>query len=136
MKKIVINACFGGFSLSDAAEDLYRAKRGEGKLFRYTDEGDFNDRSYVRATGESFFCHTFTKDLGDTFTKYQDDLYYSSRDIARDDPALVAVVEELGQEASGDCASLSIVEIPDDIKWHISEYDGNEHVAEDHGTWS
>jgi len=28
------------------------------------------------------------------------------------------------------------VEIPDDVKWHIHEYDGLEHVAEDHRTWS
>jgi len=26
--------------------------------------------------------------------------------------------------------------VPDDVKWHIHEYDGLEHVAEDHRTLS
>lgn len=53
----------------------------------------------------------------------------------RDDKDLVEVVEELGGEASGGCADLKIVEVPDDVKWHIEEYDGLEHVAEVHRTW-
>jgi hypothetical protein len=28
------------------------------------------------------------------------------------------------------------VDIPDDVNWYIEEYDGNEHVAERHRTWS
>lgn len=59
------------------------------------------------------------------------------RDIARDDKHLVAIVEELGDEANGFLAKLGIVELPDDVagKWHVDEYDGWEHVAEDHRTW-
>jgi len=87
MRKIVINACFGGFSLSDKAY----------------------------------------KQLG---------LESSHADIARDNPDLVEVVEELGQQSWGMCAELQVVEIPDDVKWHIHEYDGSEYVAEDHRTWS
>jgi hypothetical protein len=30
---------------------------------------------------------------------------------------------------------LRIVEIPDGVEWHISEYDGIEHIAENHRTW-
>jgi hypothetical protein len=56
-------------------------------------------------------------------------------DIPRDDPKLVAVVEELGQEANGQYANLKIVEIPDDAEWQIEAYDGQEHVAEKHQTW-
>jgi hypothetical protein len=26
--------------------------------------------------------------------------------------------------------------VPADAKWHVHEYDGLEHVAEDHRTWS
>lgn len=58
------------------------------------------------------------------------------REIARDDPRLVQVVEELGSLASGGYASLSVVEIPVGIKWHINEYDGYEAVHEDHRTWT
>ena len=56
--------------------------------------------------------------------------------VARDDPNLVAVVEQLGQAADGDCAQLKIVEVPDDVEWSIQEYDGLEWVAEQHRTWS
>jgi hypothetical protein len=49
---------------------------------------------------------------------------------------LVQIVEELGNEASGRCAKLKIVEIPDDINWAIEEYDGSETIAEEHQTWS
>lgn len=59
----------------------------------------------------------------------------SERGILRDDEDLVAVVESLGSLANGSCADLKIVEIPEDVEWHISEYDGFEHVAENHRTW-
>lgn len=55
--------------------------------------------------------------------------------IERDDPVLVQVVEELGKKANDSCSSLRIVDVPDDVKWHIEDYDGMEHVAEDHRTW-
>ncbi len=61
---------------------------------------------------------------------------FYDREVARDDPYLVQVVKSLGMAANGDHANLKIVEIPGDVEWHISEYDGNEHVAEDHRTWS
>jgi hypothetical protein len=56
-------------------------------------------------------------------------------DIVRDDPDLIRVIEELGQQANGRFAKLKIVEIPSDVKWQIDEYDGLEWVAECHRTW-
>lgn len=42
---------------------------------------------------------------------------------------LISVIEELGEEADGHCASLVVVEIPDDATdWRINEYDGWEDV--------
>jgi hypothetical protein len=61
---------------------------------------------------------------------------FYDRSIARDDEHLIAVVELMGSEAGGRYADLKIVEIPDDIKWYIEEYDGLEWVAETHKTWS
>lgn len=61
---------------------------------------------------------------------------FRHKDIPRDDPYLVQVVQELGSAADGAHATLKIVEIPADVSWHIAEYDGNEWVAEDHRTWS
>jgi len=56
-------------------------------------------------------------------------------DIPRDDPMLVKVVETLGEKANGDFSELKIVEIPDDVRWEVKEYDGSEWVAEKHRTW-
>jgi hypothetical protein len=56
-------------------------------------------------------------------------------DIERTDPALVKVVEQLGDRASDIYSQLSVVEIPDDVKWMIKEYDGIEWIAEEHRTW-
>lgn len=57
-------------------------------------------------------------------------------EISRDDSALIATIETLGLEASsGGCAELAIVEIPDEVKWQIEEYDGKEWIAEVHRTW-
>ena len=57
------------------------------------------------------------------------------RDIERDDPLLVEVVEKLGDQSSGKLSSLKIVEIPADVDFVIEEYDGLEWVAERHRTW-
>jgi hypothetical protein len=57
-------------------------------------------------------------------------------DIERDDPVLVGLVEELGDEVNTRFSQLKIVEIPDGIEWTICEYDGLEWVAEAHRTWS
>ena len=64
-----------------------------------------------------------------------DAVYFSERDIKRDDPALVTVVEQLGEKADGPCAKLRVIEIPDNIEFEIQEYDGNEHIAERHRRW-
>lgn len=62
--------------------------------------------------------------------------YDTYRDVDRADPRLVALIEEYGDAiCSGPHAKLKIVEVPDDVKWHVEEYDGWEHVAENHRTW-
>jgi len=59
----------------------------------------------------------------------------TGRDIERNDPKLIQVIEELGEMAYGSFAKLKIIEIPDDIEWEIEEYDGNEWVSEKHRRW-
>jgi len=61
------------------------------------------------------------------------DYYY---DIERNDPCLVQVVEELGEQANGEYSDLRIVDIPDDISWYIQEYDGLESIHETHRIWN
>jgi len=64
---------------------------------------------------------------------YNIDVHY--RDLERDNPALIATVEELGEAANGRSAKLKVVEIPDGVTWQIDEYDGVEWVAEIYRTW-
>jgi len=61
------------------------------------------------------------------------DWYYN--EIARDDPILVHLVEELMDDVNGSFSDLKVVEIPDDVDWQIDEYDGKEWVSEVHRTW-
>lgn len=83
--------------------------------------------------GESFY--TMTMDERQDYNKRFSDETFGVEDISRDDPVLIEVIEELGDAANGEHAELAIVEIPDDVEWEISEYDGREHVAEKHKVW-
>lgn len=60
---------------------------------------------------------------------YDDNGLYDMDDVKRTDPALIAVVEENAEAASGAYAELEVVEIPDNTTdWFIDEYDGAEDV--------
>ena len=138
--KIVINSCFGGFGLSDEAQSLYAKKSGF-QLYRYEQTAykhsdGKQEYTKIKDGKNGMFTSTFKNDCGDVC----EDVYeigdnWHDGDIERTDPILIEVVEELGDEASGTCAKLEIIEIPDDADWEISEYDGAEHVAEKHRTW-
>lgn len=109
--KVVINNDYGGFGLSDLAMQLY-------------------------LTRKELPYHMVKKSFYTSFHKPEDEeaVYYEC-DFDRNDPVLVAVVEELGVEANGKYASLKVVDVPDDVEWDIGEYDGREWVAEKHRTW-
>lgn len=53
----------------------------------------------------------------------------------RTDSVLTEVVEELGEKANGYRAQLKVVEIPDDMKYEITDYDGIETLHEIHRVW-
>lgn len=53
----------------------------------------------------------------------------------RSNPLLIEVVEELGNAADGKFSELKIVNIPDDIIWHIYDDDGVETIHEEHRSW-
>jgi hypothetical protein len=57
-------------------------------------------------------------------------------DIARDDPTLIAVIEQLGRKAcSGSFSNLKVISIPDDVLWEIQDFDGVEWISEKHRRW-
>tara|TARA_R110000822_G_scaffold5031_11_gene21854 strand:+ start:8272 stop:8562 length:291 start_codon:yes stop_codon:yes gene_type:complete len=85
MTKIVYNACYGGFGLSNEAIVRYAEIKGLGPVAK-------------------------------------------RKRIERNDPALVQVVEELGDKANGGCAELRIIDIPAGTLYRIDEYDGAESV--------
>lgn len=54
----------------------------------------------------------------------------------RSHPKLISMIENIGcKEASGDMASIRIVDVPDDVRWYIHDYDGMESVEEQHRSW-
>lgn len=136
--KIVINACFGGFGLSHQAVMRYAELRGI-SLFPFVEardeSGHLDFKKHVPyVEGDEAFCiHYSTKPLKDG--KNEEGCYFSEREIERTDPFLIRIVEVMGDAANGMCAKLKIIEIPDDVDWEVSEYDGFEHVAEKHRTW-
>ena len=103
MKKIVINACYGGFGLSDEAMVRYCELKGI-TVYPEKEKDSWGFTSYFLDAPEN--------------RKKDDYNVLSDSDINRDDPALVQVVE-----------------VPDDVSWHIAEYDGYESVAENHRSW-
>lgn len=118
--KIVINSCFGGFGLSNKAFELYLTLKN---IPFETTESKYK----FKPDDKLYWKQGMVDD---------DDGLLWARDVERNDPVLVRVVEELGsEEASDHFAELKVVEIPDDVDWYVSEYDGLEHVAEHHRTW-
>ena len=123
--KIVVNHCYGGFSISLEAARFMAARGNEQAIVEVK---EYDDKSSGKV------------DLGEIEKKYDIRWYgYGYTDngdgYKRNDPDLVAAVETLGEKADGMCASLVIVDVPDDVDWYIDEYDGMEHVAERHRTW-
>jgi hypothetical protein len=108
--EVVINRCFGGFCISDEAVELYLQKAE----LTYT---KYNDEYYIASNGEKYNEYSF------------------SEDEKRTDPILIQVVKELKEKSFGYCSKLKIVEIPDNIEFEISDYDGKEIVEEKHLKW-
>lgn len=135
--KVVINSCYGRFGLSPLAVAEYLKRKGKCCYF-YDDgfSGKYKRIDIDRAVENRIFTTT-VKDVGKnpTWKDIEPYRFYYGY-IERTDKDLIAVIEELGEKADGNCAKLSIVEIPDGIEWEISEYDGIETVEEKHGKWN
>lgn len=143
MTKVVINTCYGGFGLSHEGILAYLGRRGVLPVWVEKNDkfgGLIPFTYYVvppeqRIPGDPDNWHEMTLAERQAHNAAYSDTVFSDRDVARDDPDLVAVVEELGAKANGRHAELKVVDIPDDVNWYIEEYDGQEWVAERHRTW-
>ena len=112
MTDIVICAIHGGFGLSDKAIELYAERKG----------------ITLKKDTHPAWSHHYRR---------EDGVHFSENEIRRDDPVLIGVIDELGEEkSSGLSCRLKVVTIPDGVDWQIEEYDGLEWVAEKHRTWN
>lgn len=124
MTLIVRNTCYGGYGVSVEAQRML-LERGCKHIHL---------EKYNRGLTEMGLAE-FCQDLGilqvgpDTWAN--DTHRYENRDCE----VLVQVVRELGARANGSHADLEVVEIPDDVEWIISEYDGAETIEEKHRSW-
>ncbi len=136
--KIVINTCYCGFGLSLEAQMLYAKKAGF-ELYFYDDSYNKGGERFKKLSEKELrkapSWHSFTKDYGNTFSKYEGGTYWYCGNLERTDPILVEVVEELGEAANDRYAELKVVEIPDNIDWYIDEYDGIESIHQNHQSW-
>ena len=142
--KVVINNCFGGFSLSEEGV-MHYAKLAGLTLYPESDgefASTFGPTYYLRPKKERLptlegaaFSRAPLEERKQSNKNYSKNVF-SPRDIERHDPHLVATVEQIGKAADGRSAHLKVVEIPDGVDYVIEEYDGSEHVAEKHRTWS
>lgn len=145
--KVVINKCFGGFGLSEAAYEkliewgvpvrkyVEQQRNKETGLYEPQPLNDGEvifDRELTPADADSFAALYHKYKPSRAMERYWDSWTRQSRTH----PMIVRVVEELGQAADGPFAELSVVEIPDGVEYSIEEYDGREHIAEEHRTWA
>lgn len=135
--KIVVNKCFGGFSLSAAATKEYYKRKGKECYFFINDyKSDKYEPINEEDADARMFYHSFSmSNPQDYKDEGFNDIYLTSRPEDRTDPDLIAVVELLGEKANGSCAELEIVEIPDGVDYEIQEYDGLETIHEQHRSW-
>ena len=120
------------------------AKLSGFKLYPYVDARDEKDGCvifdfdnkirYDPEKSDNYGLIFSKNDLGDkvkTDEIYKKENRFDEDEIDREDYILIKLVKAKKDPI------LKVVEIPDDVDWHIEETDsGNEYVAEDHRTWN
>jgi hypothetical protein len=153
--KVVINVQYGGFGLSPRAIKRLAELQGRDCYFYKVSFNRGKTTNYSTLTlveaEKDFYSMAYDtpKELWPVFTAWEEATleerkaksdWYSAHMVEpptdRHDPLLIQVVEELGEVAAGSHTTLKIVEIPDGTDYTIEEYDGLEHIAEVHKTWS
>ena len=116
IRKVVINDQHGGFGLSHHAKIQYLTLSGIAYTLQEQPDRDTQHKKgpVIMVNGKEF----------------------QDRHIDRDDPILVKIVQEMGNDAHGFFANLKIVEIPAEIDWQVDQHDGLEWISEKHQTWS
>jgi hypothetical protein len=164
--KLVINSCYGGFSLSARAIARLAELLGRPCFFFTRDYSkslsapaipttlekieaepsrinrmmfsayDIPNPDEVLAYPAGKSWHELTLEECRSSNDLTESHQFDIRHGNRADPLLVQVVEELGEGSWGSCAQLTVVEIPDGTDYEIGEYDGIETIHEKHRSWS
>ncbi len=150
LTKIVINSQHGGFGLSNEAV-FWLIQKGselveEQTISQYTGGKGFETDKGLMSKYGGRTHPEYSKPFKEGYTTdggiiegvlIKDGMVYSTDDfdMNRDHPDLIEMVETLGKKANSQFAKLEIIEIPDDVEWHVEEYDGAEWIAEKHRTW-
>lgn len=152
--EIVINKCYGGFGVS--GEALFELiKRGSKNVRSYKAHEYFDSsweigikkvkREQKKPKPDWLPEGWVLNNWGNTLFDEENEKAYNFKEYCfeeenewkpRTDTVLIQLIKEKGSKwCSGSCAKLEIVEIPDDINWEISEYDGMETVREKSREW-
>ena len=139
--EIVINRCFGGYGLSaECIVDVLKRKGRQGYIYEQTKykyaDGINQYKKITKDTKKSMSAVVSDVDCGSVV----EDVWKSGNIIISDsfertDKDLIDSIKNLGDKANGSCASLSIIEIPDNIEYNITDYDGVETIEEAHRSW-
>lgn len=130
--KVVINSCYGGFGLSPKGVKRYLELKGQEAWFYVQTKYEHSDGEnvYQRMDAEdvtSLFWSCSLINQGDKLDDYPEQRF-SLYSIERNDPILVQVVEEMGDECCAKFSRLSIVDIEPGTWYKITEYDGYESI--------
>ena len=134
MVRVVYNAKFGGFNLSREACERYWEIKGQQV---WIEDGDFLNMFTVwlvppeERLKQPEPWHSTPLEERIAYNQQYSKQTWDYDDVARHDPILVQVVEELGEKADGMCARLAITEVSG--PYRIDEYDGLETVVEPDG---
>jgi len=137
--KIAVNKCYGGFSLSNKAIKRLLELKGKECYFykqtKYSFKHGKDEYKLIDNPKDEMFVDVSTVNLGIKTDNIPNDYYFYYGNIERTDADLIQVIEELGDDASGRFGDIKIVEIPDNVKWEIDNYDGIETIHEVHRSW-
>ena len=132
MQKIIINDCYGGYRWSDDAILDYLKRKGikDIRLIKYVkgEEVDTSEEEF-RTLKSSKDILVKGKDIPERTWCEKDKWYsFNCKEIDREDPIAIQLLEEKGTEyCSGEYAKL-IIEEYDSDNWiaYINQYDGDE----------
>jgi len=136
---IAINTCFGGFALSAEACRWLASERGWVVLSGFEPFPGFIqvlvDQMMERDGVDREWAEDEVTRRTPGILSHDSSLFDPGAYYFRDNADLVAVIQALGEKASTRSSKLKVVEIPDGVKWNISEYDGKEIIEEVHRSW-